>query len=98
MKRFLPMWAFFAVIVSACGGAAAQAKSEPCCDDKPAAATTPTPGLPESAVCPVMGEKFVPDANTKTAQYKGKTVYFCCPGCDAKFAADPSKYEKNITE
>ncbi len=47
-------------------------------------------------MCPVSGETFTPDANTKTAQYKGKTVYFCCPGCDAKFAADPTKYEKNI--
>ena len=96
MNRLFPMWALVAVTMSACGGAAAQAKSEPCCDDKPAAATAPVAGLPAEAVCPVSGEKFTPDANTKTAQYKGKTVYFCCPGCDAKFAADPTKYEKNI--
>ncbi|MHC4257031.1 MAG: YHS domain-containing protein [Planctomycetota bacterium] len=25
-------------------------------------------------------------------EYKGKKVYFCCPGCDEKFTADPEKY------
>jgi len=24
--------------------------------------------------------------------YKGKKVYFCCPGCDDIFLKDPEKY------
>jgi YHS domain-containing protein len=27
-----------------------------------------------------------------TSEYKGKTYYFCAPGCKKKFDADPSKY------
>jgi YHS domain-containing protein len=25
-------------------------------------------------------------------EYKGKKVYFCCPGCEDKFNAEPQKY------
>lgn len=102
MKRMMLMWAMLALTATACGGAGAQAKNESCCDDKAAALAAsdaaPVAGLPAEAVCPVSGEKFKPDAGTKTAQYKGKTVYFCCPGCDAKFAANPAKYEGNIAQ
>ncbi len=40
--------------------------------------------------CPVM----VNNAINKEifVEYKGKKVYFCCPGCDDKFLADPEKY------
>jgi Cu+-exporting ATPase len=27
-----------------------------------------------------------------TTQYKGKTYYFCAPGCKEYFEADPEKY------
>lgn len=27
-----------------------------------------------------------------TSEYKGKTYYFCAPGCKAKFDADPEHY------
>lgn len=27
-----------------------------------------------------------------TAEYKGKTYYFCAPGCKDYFVADPEKY------
>jgi YHS domain-containing protein len=46
-----------------------------------------------SAVCPVMKER-IPDV-TKAAGhsvYKGKTYYFCCPGCKPLFDKDPTKY------
>ncbi|MBA4317661.1 MAG: hypothetical protein C0412_04605 [Flavobacterium sp.] len=46
-------------------------------------------------VCPVMGNKVNP--KTPTAEYKGKTIGFCCAGCDAKFKADPEKYMKNLS-
>ena len=27
-----------------------------------------------------------------TSEYKGKTYYFCAPGCKASFDKDPEKY------
>ncbi|MFH1651123.1 MAG: YHS domain-containing protein [Chloroflexota bacterium] len=38
------------------------------------------------------------DVDEKTApakaEYKGKTYYFCAPGCKKAFEADPEKYLK----
>jgi YHS domain-containing protein len=38
------------------------------------------------------------DVNEKTAkyktEYKGKTYYFCAPGCKRSFEKDPTKYIK----
>lgn len=28
------------------------------------------------------------------SDYKGKTYYFCAPGCKKKFDSDPAKYAK----
>lgn len=47
-------------------------------------------------VCPVMGNAVNP--KTPTAEYKGKTIGFCCAGCDAKFKKDPETYMKNLSE
>ncbi|MGE5324859.1 MAG: heavy metal translocating P-type ATPase [Actinomycetota bacterium] len=33
-----------------------------------------------------------PSTARATADYEGKTYYFCCAGCAAKFNADPKKY------
>jgi YHS domain-containing protein len=45
--------------------------------------------------CPVMGGEI----NKKVYQdYKGKRVYFCCPGCLEKFKADPDSYIKKLEE
>jgi len=46
-----------------------------------------------SAVCPVMGNK-IPDVTKAAGKsvYKGKTYYFCCPGCKPKFDKNPEKY------
>jgi YHS domain-containing protein len=30
------------------------------------------------------------------SEYKGKTYYFCAPGCKKAFDADPEKYIKDI--
>jgi len=49
-----------------------------------------------NAYCPVKGGEV--DPATPTMQYKGKTIGFCCPGCDAKFMKNPEKYIKNISE
>ncbi|NOZ21081.1 MAG: YHS domain-containing protein, partial [Planctomycetes bacterium] len=44
-------------------------------------------------ICPVMGGKI--DKNVHT-DFQGQRIYFCCPGCVAKFKADPDKYLKNL--
>jgi len=33
-----------------------------------------------------------PERAKATAVHAGKTYYFCCAGCAAKFTADPQKY------
>lgn len=47
-------------------------------------------------VCPVQGEEVDPEA--PTTEYNGKTIGFCCPGCDKKFKKDPERYMKNLSE
>lgn len=43
----------------------------------------------EQKTCPVMGGAI----NTKYfTEYKGKKVYFCCPGCKEKFEGNPEQY------
>ena len=49
-----------------------------------------------NAYCPVKGGEVDPEA--PTVKYKGKTIGFCCPGCDNKFMAEPEKYMKNLSE
>lgn len=46
-----------------------------------------------SAICPVMGTE-IPDVSKASgkSEYKGKTYYFCCPGCKPAFDKDPEKY------
>jgi len=44
----------------------------------------------EQTLCPVMdGNKIDKQYFT---EYQGKKVYFCCPGCEEKFKAEPEKY------
>lgn len=45
--------------------------------------------MAEQTVCPVMGGKINKEIFT---EYKGKKVYFCCPGCKPEFEKDPEKY------
>jgi YHS domain-containing protein len=57
-------------------------------------------GLPTEVawnrVCPVKGNPIEDD--TPTVEYDGKTYGFCCPGCDVKFAKNPEKYSKNLSD
>ncbi|MGE5679789.1 MAG: efflux RND transporter periplasmic adaptor subunit [Bacillota bacterium] len=48
-----------------------------------------------NAYCPVLGSKVNPAI--KTVQYKGKTIGFCCGGCDKEFIANPEKYLQNLS-
>ncbi len=43
----------------------------------------------EQKTCPIMGGPINKDVFT---EYKGKKVYFCCPGCEGKFAENPEEY------
>jgi YHS domain-containing protein len=43
----------------------------------------------EQKTCPVMGGAVNKNAST---EYKGKKVYFCCPGCKPAFEKNPEKY------
>lgn len=47
-------------------------------------------------VCPVKGNPVEED--TPTVEYNGKLYGFCCPGCDSKFAKNPERYAKNLSE
>jgi len=48
----------------------------------------------EQVTCPVTGETIAKGDAAGSMEYKGKTYYFCCAGCIAKFKADPEKYIK----
>jgi len=48
--------------------------------------------LGKPVVCPVMGTKFNVEQNTESADYKGKSYYFCCGGCPPAFKSNPEKY------
>ena len=50
----------------------------------------------EQTTCPIMEGKPIDKA--VFTEYKGKKVYFCCPGCDTKFKADPEKYVAKLPQ
>lgn len=55
--------------------------------DEPIEAVTATI---EQTTCPIMEGN--PINKSLFVEYKGKKVYFCCPGCEEKFNAEPEKY------
>jgi Cu(I)/Ag(I) efflux system membrane fusion protein len=54
---------------------------------EPEKTTAAKPG--EQTLCPVMDNPINKDV---FVEYKGKKVYFCCPGCDDAFLKEPEKY------
>jgi len=40
----------------------------------------------------VCGMEIDPDTAAATEEYKGKTYYFCSPGCRDQFRANPDQY------
>jgi Cu(I)/Ag(I) efflux system membrane fusion protein len=55
------------------------------------------------AICPVTGNVFTVDRETKAVDYKGKTYFLCCPDCSVDFqkklgiiALPPTGNDKNI--
>jgi YHS domain-containing protein len=52
-------------------------------------ANAPVASAKSQETCPVSGGKIDKAA---FVDHEGQRVYFCCPGCIAKFQADPAKY------
>jgi len=52
----------------------------------------------EKVACPVTGETILKSQAKATYEYEGKTYYFCCESCKAKFIADPAKYTAQAQE
>lgn len=50
----------------------------------------------EQTTCPVMDSN--PINKALFIEYKGKKVYFCCPGCEEKFKAEPEKYVAKLPQ
>ena len=48
-------------------------------------------GAPAQATDPVCGMTVAVDGSPSFT-YKGKTLHFCCPGCRARFEADPAAF------
>ncbi|MHC4722379.1 MAG: YHS domain-containing protein, partial [Planctomycetota bacterium] len=74
---------------------ALQIQAKPSMMSAPGSKATSQKGEPvltegsDQTICPVMGGAINKEVFT---EYKGKKVYFCCPGCEPKFEADPEKY------
>ena len=49
----------------------------------------------EQKTCPIMDTPI--DKNLFT-EYKGKKVYFCCPGCKGTFEKAPEKYLEKLPQ
>jgi len=49
----------------------------------------------EQTTCPVMNGTINKEIFT---EYKGKKVYFCCPGCKEKFLEEPEKYLSKLPQ
>ncbi len=77
-------------------------EKEPATQQQEEVATTPavtdhTPAGDEigtEATCPVCGMKVTVEATTPSAEYDGKTYYFCSPGDKETFAANPEMFTK----
>jgi Cu+-exporting ATPase len=46
------------------------------------------------AIDPVCKMQVDPETAAAKTEYKGKTYYFCAPGCKVDFDKDPEKYLK----
>ncbi|MBI1851866.1 MAG: YHS domain-containing protein [Planctomycetes bacterium] len=51
-----------------------------------------TPAIARKATCPVDGVSITDLSSAPCYTYRGKTRYFCCGDCRAKFEANPDSY------
>lgn len=82
--------------VAACGGAPSAKPTTPSASGTlPAGVKKPGDAqVGDRTVCPVSNEEFTVTASSPKVDYKGKTVYFCCGGCEEKFKANPDEFMK----
>jgi len=84
-----------------CGGGSSgtttesQSASTETSGDQTASARIVPPGeatIGDTSSCPVSGETFVVTADSPRVEHEGRTYYFCCAGCDARFQANPQQF------
>lgn len=108
MKLFVAPLLALSLFAVACGGGGAEgaAPQTPQSDVPSAAAPAGGKGADKAAdvkkpgeaaigdktSCPISKEVFTVSASSPKVEYKGKTYYFCCGGCDSKFKENPEKY------
>ena len=82
---------FIAVVfISGC-----EKKQPTASEDQSNPTATVTDEVIEQTICPVMGNPINKDV---FVEYKGKKVYFCCPGCEDDFNKDPEKYISKLPQ
>src|SRR5690349_9291865 len=81
MKSLLGSLIVCLVLALTCSLSSAAAAADKAKDAKKA--------TPINKKCPVEGGDVDPDS---TIQYKGKTIGFCCAGCDKEFEKEPAKF------
>ncbi|MDP7115265.1 MAG: hypothetical protein QGH45_25035 [Myxococcota bacterium] len=52
----------------------------------------------DKAICPISGEVFIASDTTATSEHEGRHYGYCCPGCKAKFDANPAEFAVKTTE
>ena len=81
------------VAISILAEIVALARAEPSDAEVARAEDAATPaGAPATTTDPVCGMTVPADGSRPSSTYQGKTVHFCCPGCRARFEADPAAY------
>lgn len=102
------LWAALVIglTVAACGGGASETSTTTTETTGSETTTTTTTGTAASAevvprgeatigdrtTCPVSGEEFTVTDASPHAEHDGRTYYFCCPGCEERFQADPHSF------
>ena len=81
------------VAVSIMAEIVALARAEPGAGEEARAEDADTPaGAPATTTDPVCGMTVPADGSRPSSTYQGRTVHFCCPGCRARFEADPAAH------
>ena len=81
------------IAVSIVAEIVALARSGPGAGEAARAEEPETPaGAPATATDPVCGMTVPVDGSRPSSTHRGVTVHFCCPGCRARFEADPEAY------
>ncbi|MBX7191425.1 MAG: YHS domain-containing protein [Sandaracinaceae bacterium] len=82
-----------------CGGSSASSSSEgeqhASAGGEATSAQVVAPGeatIGDTTTCPVSGDQFVVTADSPHVEYQGRTYYFCCQHCPARFEANPEQY------